>query len=110
MSGSPTHTPQKRKKEGETWMEEIKYKEIEKESVDDLVFLCINISTIAEADHIEHVFMRLDFVTFISVRYYENGQVMAATWSNEENPYAFLFRNDFGQLQSGAIMKKKVDI
>ena len=80
-------------------MEKNEHKVISREDIDDLVFLCVNVAVVAEKGYVEHVFMRLDFITFISIRYYDNGEITADIWKNRENPYAFLFRNEFGHLQ-----------
>ena len=78
-----------------------KYKAIEKETIDDLIFLSRAISVMIEEDYTEFVFLKPDFITFISIKYYKGGNTTAAEWINRENPYIYLFRNEYGQLQSG---------
>lgn len=80
--------------------QKIKYRKAYKEEIDDLVFLSRVISVIAEDDCTEFVFLESDLVTFISVKYHKNGLVEVGTWENKDNPYIYIFRDEYGQLQS----------
>lgn len=60
-----------------------------------------NISSIAEDDCTEFVFLECDLVSFISVKYFDDGKILVGRWKNKDNPYnSILFRNEYGQLQA----------
>lgn len=80
--------------------QKIEYREALREEIDPLVFLSRVISVIAEDDCTEFVFLESDLITFISVKYHKDGLVEVGTWENKDNPYIYIFRDEYGQLQS----------
>ena len=82
--------------------QKIKYrKAASREEIDDLVFLSRVISVIAEDDCTEFIFLECDLVSFISVKYFDDGKILVGRWKKKDNPStSILFRNEFGQLQA----------
>lgn len=82
--------------------QKIKYrKAASREEIDGLVFLSRVISVIAEDDCTEFIFLECDLVSFISVKYFDDGKILVGRWKKKDNPYnSILFRNEYGQLQA----------
>ena len=57
--------------------QKIKYRKVaSREEIDDLVFLSRVISVIAEDDCTEFIFLECDLVSFISVKYFDDGKIL----------------------------------
>lgn len=80
--------------------QKIKYRKSCREAIDDLVFLSRAISVIPCDGYTEFVFLKADYETFISVKYHNDGSVEVGTWENKDNPYTYIFRDEYGQLQA----------
>lgn len=64
--------------------QKIKYrKAASREEIDDLVFLSRVISVIPRMDCTEFIFLECDLVSFISVKYFDDGKILVGRWKNQ---------------------------